>query len=145
MLPIKKIICPTDFSEPAKMGLESAIELSDRFSAELVLIHVINPVPMVATAAPHLPTILEGLRESAQKAINDLFNNVIPKNMQARYHLVEGNTADLIIRTAEEENADLIVIATHGESGWRKLVFGSVAEKVIRSANCPVMVIRARE
>ncbi len=145
MLPIKKIVCPTDFSEPADMGMRAAIELSEQFSAELVVVHVVNPLPMVSSSATLLPIIIEGLRESAQKGMDDLFAEVIPKNIQAGYQIVDGSTAEEIVKIAREEGADLIVIATHGQSGWRKFVFGSVTEKVMRIAECPVLTIRPRE
>ena len=144
MLPVKKILCPTDFSDPADMGLKAAIELAEQFSAELVLVHVINPLPVTSVSAAHLPKVIESLRESAQKGIDDLFEAFIPKNIKARHEIVEGSTADAIAQIAEKENVDLLVIATHGQSGWRKFVFGSVAEKVIRISECPVLTIRPR-
>jgi nucleotide-binding universal stress UspA family protein len=144
MLPIKIIISPIDFSEPSDMGMKSAIELAEQFSAELVVVHVINPLPVISSSAAHLPEFTEELYESARKGIEDLFREVIPNTIRARYQIVDGSTADSIVKTAREEEADLIVIATHGQSGWRKFVFGSVTEKVIRLAECPVLTIRPR-
>jgi nucleotide-binding universal stress UspA family protein len=145
MLPIKKILCPTDFSEPSDMGMKAAVEFAKQFSAELLVVHVISPLPMVSSSAAYVPQIIEGLRESAQKGMDDLFAEIIPQNIQAGYQIVDGSTADAIVKMAVEEDADLIVIATHGQSGWRKFVFGSVTEKVMRIAECPVLTIRPRK
>ena len=145
MLPIKKILCPTDFSEPSDMGMKAAVEFAEQFSAELLVVHVISPMPMVSSSTAYLPQIIEGLRESAQKGMEDLFTEIIPQNIRAGYQIVDGSTAETIVKMAVEEDADLIVIATHGQSGWRKFVFGSVTEKVMRIAECPVLTIRPRK
>jgi nucleotide-binding universal stress UspA family protein len=67
----------------------------------------------------------------------------VPKELHVRQIVALGEAADEIIRISEETKADLVVIATHGQTGWRRLVFGSVAEKVVRLAPCPVLTIRA--
>ena len=149
MLPWKKILWPTDFSEPAYEGLKIATELATQFSSEIFLVHVIAPMPtMQGAAAPtgfHLPTVLEELQESAQKSLEDIRQAKIPAEIQARSFVVHGKPANEIVRLASQEKADIIVIPTHGESGWQRFVFGSVAEKVVRLADCPVLTIRAPE
>jgi nucleotide-binding universal stress UspA family protein len=149
MLPWKKILWPTDFSKPAYEGLEIATELATQFSSEIVLVHVVAPMPtMQGASAPtgfHLPTVLEELQESAQKSLEDIRQAKIPAEIQARTFVVHGKPANEIVRLAAQEKADIIVIPTHGESGWQRLVFGSVAEKVVRLADCPVLTIRAPE
>jgi nucleotide-binding universal stress UspA family protein len=67
----------------------------------------------------------------------------IPKDVQSQAKIEQGEAADEILRAAREEGADVIVIATHGLTGWRHMVFGSVAEKVVRTAPCPVLTIHA--
>jgi len=149
MLPLKKILWPTDFSEPAYEGLEIATELATQFSSEILLVHVVAPMPtMQGAAAPtgfHLPTVLEELQESAQNSLEDIRQAKIPAEIQARSFVVHGKPANEIVRLASQEKADIIVIPTHGESGWQRFVFGSVAEKVVRLADCPVLTIRAPE
>jgi nucleotide-binding universal stress UspA family protein len=146
MLPINKIICPTDFSDPAYEGLKVASELAEHFEAELLLLNAVSPVPIVAGgAAPtgfHLPTVMNEMQRAAEKSMADLIAEKIPKALKTRSLVVQGKPADEIVRLAGVEDADVIVIATHGESGWQKFLFGSVAEKVVRTAACPVLTVQ---
>ena len=145
MLPFKKILCPTDFSEPACKAIKAAGELAEKFSSELILMHVVGPVPVLET-----PTGLAGfdvaayqqeLSASADASLKSRLEKHIPESVNARTLVVHGEAAHEIVRVANEDSADLIVVSTHGESGWRRRIFGSVPEKVIRMANCPVLTI----
>ena len=149
MLPIRTILCPLDFSESSFKALTTAIELAAHFQAELVLIHVIS------AAVPGLPAepafAFEGpenyekaLRVKAEEQLT-LAARRIPPELQFRKVVGNGHAADEIVRLATTEAADLVVICTHGLTGWRHLVFGSVAEKVIRLALKPVLAIPAHE
>ena len=147
MLPLKKILWPTDFSEPSFEALDAAKELASRFSAELYVVHVVSSLPVVP--APPGPTSFnvslyeEALLDSAKASIEDILEKRIPDNITAHSIVATGFVADEIVHEAEKQKIDLIVTATHGEKGWRRLVFGSVAEKVVRTAPCPVLVIHA--
>jgi nucleotide-binding universal stress UspA family protein len=145
MLPIKKIVCPTDFSDPSYEGLKVAREFAEHFSAELILVNVIFPgpiIPGVAEPGFHIPAALEAMQATAEKALKDLARQKMLEHISVQTLVISGKPADEIVNLADEENADLIVIATHGESGWQKFLFGSVTEKVIRMALCPVLTIR---
>jgi nucleotide-binding universal stress UspA family protein len=147
MLPLKKIVCPTDFSEPAAEGLKIAKELAIQFSAEMLLVHVVTPLPaMHGAAAPtgfHIPAVLEELEGSAKNSLDDIRREKLPAEMQVRIFVIHGKPAHEIVSLAAQEKADIIVIASQGESGWQRFVFGSVAERVVRNADCPVLTIRA--
>ena len=145
MLPFKKILCPTDFSEPACRAIKAAGELAELFSAELILLHVVGPVPVLET-----PTGLAGfdvaayqqeLSNSAKGSLQSRLETYVPDVVSARALVVHGEAAHEIVRVANEEDVDLIVVSTHGETGWRHRIFGSVFEKVIRIAECPVLTI----
>lgn len=146
MLPINKIVCPTDFSVPAHEGLKTAVELAEHFEAELILLNVVSPVPVVSGAAGatgfHLPTLIKEMQVAAEKSMTVLISEKIPEALKTRSMVVQGRPADEIVRLADKEDADMIVIATHGESGWQKFLFGSVTEKVIRMALCPVLTVQ---
>jgi len=148
MLPLHTILCPLDFSEPAYKALESAVEVASHFKAELVLVHVVLPAPSIpadpAYAFAGSEPYEEAVREAAEKQMAAAAQN-IPADLKARTAIGNGDAADEIVRLAKSEAADLIVIATHGLTGWRHLVFGSVAEKVIRRADRPVLVIPAHD
>jgi nucleotide-binding universal stress UspA family protein len=140
-------VCPTDFSEPAAEGLKIAKELAIQFSAEMLLVHVVTPLPaMHGAAAPtgfHIPAVLEELEGSAKNSLDDIRREKLPAEMQVRIFVIHGKPAHEIVSLAAQEKADIIVIATQGESGWQRFVFGSVAERVVRHADCPVLTIRA--
>ena len=146
MLPVKKIICPTDFSEPSYEALKTAVEMADHFSAELVVVHVVTPIPFIPIhddpSSFNLPVYEKEMETSAQKSLDRVFEEKIPKSLNCRTLVMQGDPAPQIVRLTDDEAADIIVIATHGLTGWRKFMFGSVTEKVIRLANCPVLSIR---
>jgi nucleotide-binding universal stress UspA family protein len=147
MLHLNIILWPTDFSEPAYDGLKIARELATQFSGEILMVHVIAPMPTVhGGAAPtgfHLPGVLEELQTTAQKSLDDIRREMIPAEIPTRTFVVHGRPAHEIVELAATEKADIIVIPTQGESGWQRFVFGSVAERVVRNAQCPVLTIRA--
>jgi universal stress protein A len=150
LLPIKKILCPTDFSEPSYEALRAADELASHFSAELVLIHVVSVPTYPATVTPEASASSIDLFTSYQQEMEVYAKNVldqvtqerVSEGIKSRTRVCLGDAADEIVGTAADENADLIVIATHGLTGWRRFMFGSVAEKVVRLAQCPVLTIR---
>jgi len=145
VLKLQRILWPTDFSEPSYAALETANELALHFSARLDLLHVVSPIPVVpGSAAPsgfHIPTVLREMEEEAGKILDSLLKEKVSEEIQSRAIVVVGSPAVEIVRIAEENKSDVIVIATHGLTGWRKLVFGSVAERVVRTASCWVLTI----
>ena len=147
MLPFKRILCPTDFSEPAFTALKRAEELARHFAAELIVAHVIPSLTGPHTYAdPPLATSFDVSlfqQELAIKAEQMLKDLVSHHKVGTRNVVATGEAAPEILRIAHQEHVDLIVIASHGLTGWRRLVFGSVAEKVVRQATCPVLTIVA--
>jgi nucleotide-binding universal stress UspA family protein len=154
MLPFKKILVPTDLSDPALEALKRAVELAQHFSASLLLVNIVPPIPVPTRpiagstlAEPGLSpafdvaTYLKELTDAAQKGLRDLANEHVPQDIEVQLSVSSGQPEQEIINIAKQENADLIVIATHGERGWRRFLFGSVAEKVVRLAERPVLVI----
>lgn len=148
MLPVKKILCPTDFSEPSFAALEVAAELARAFEAQIVVVHVLTPIPVVEMPALHagfnVDRYQEVLGESLRQALDEVISTRLAGVAGARGVLAIGHPAAEIVRVSHEEEADLIVLSTHGRSGVGHLLFGSVAERVVRSASCPVLTIRAR-
>ena len=145
MLPFRTLLCPLDFSQPSYEALQNAIELAAHFQAGLVLVHVI---PAAVPGIPADPSYAFAAAEGYQKTLKinaeeqlALAAQRIPAGVRSSTVIGNGDAADEIVRLAAEENTDLIVIATHGLTGWRHLIFGSVAEKVIRLAAVPVLVI----
>ncbi len=149
MLPIKKIISPTDFSELSDVGLKAAIELAEHFSAELLVVYVVAPLSAAATsaapAAHYLPEVMESIRNNAETSLKEMMEKKVPDTLRSKSILLEGSPPDEIAEYAKEIEADLIVIATHGQSGWKRFMFGSVTEKVMRLSKSPVLIIGSPE
>jgi nucleotide-binding universal stress UspA family protein len=138
-------MCTTDFSEAAEQGIKAADELARHFGADLYLVHVVAPLPTIPGAsAPtgfHIPSVLKEIKDAALKSLEQLIKREISMKVRIEPVVLAGDPATEIARKAEELATDLIVIATHGQSGWKKLVSGSVTEKVVRIAPCPVLAV----
>ncbi len=147
---IKKIICPVDFSEPSRAALQSAVALAQKYTAKIILVHVVtvfDPAPSPSYTFNHtlmdqIPQIMEQVRENAQQALQKQADTIAQKGIAVEARVLTGTPAASIVGLADEDQADLIVMATHGRSGLSGLVFGSVAEKVVRTATCAVLTIR---
>ena len=143
----EKILCPVDFSDPSLEALQTAVELARTTSAELNLLHVVSPVPAIPGAPTptgfHFPTLMQEIEASAQTAIEDLARERIPDELEVKAMVVQGMPAEEIVRMAHVGNVDVIVIATHGLTGWSRFLFGSVTEKVVRTAPCYVLIVPA--
>ncbi|MFP3928677.1 MAG: universal stress protein, partial [Desulfobacteraceae bacterium] len=128
MLPFKRVLAPTDFSEPALHGLQAAEELARHFSAELVMIHVVAPVMSVPPAGPpahsglQMSAVMQELEDAARKTLNETAEQMSSRGIRARWVVMQGNPADEIAAAAGKEEADVVVIATHGWTGWRRFV-----------------------
>jgi nucleotide-binding universal stress UspA family protein len=122
-----------------------AEELASRFGAELILLHVVHPIAVVPSPAPSQfngPAYQRALEANALKTLQDIAKNKVSDHVKVRSGVLMGSAANVIVDSAAKEEADLIVIATNGETGFQRFVFGSVAEKVVRLATCPVLTIR---
>ncbi len=141
---IKRILFPTDFSEAAEKAFQYALFLADSHDAELTLLHVVDQLHGFAqyeilALTPH---------EIVKKMVNHAHQNLqvmverAKDTVAAKEIVREGKTWDVICKTATEENADIIVIASQGRTGLANALIGSVAETVVRHASCPVLVVR---
>jgi nucleotide-binding universal stress UspA family protein len=144
LLPFKKILAPTDFSEPSYTALTAAIELAEHFDAELHLLHVVPPMHVVPVPANvEIPLYEVELRDAAERSMQEVLAQRVPASLRVFSKVLWGEPAEEIVSYQQESGIDLIVIATHGRRGWRRFVFGSVTEKVLRTATCPVLTIHA--
>jgi nucleotide-binding universal stress UspA family protein len=150
MFPLKKILCPTDFSEPSLLAINAATELAEISGAEIILVHAVPP-PSPLPASAQLGTMvafdtaayLQGMLTYGRESMKRLIEEKIPDKVRVRSLVLAGSPSDEITRAAENEHVDLVVIATHGLTGWKRFIFGSVAERVVRLAPCPVLTIPA--
>lgn len=136
---IRKILCPVDFSEPGKYAFDYACAIARHYGALLEILHVAEAS---AYAEDLLPPGQISYEESLQKHLKQWVQQA---ECQAETHLMTGIPYIEIVKRAEEIHADMIVIGTHGRSGMKHLLIGSVAERVVRTASCPVLTVRDPE
>jgi nucleotide-binding universal stress UspA family protein len=152
MLPFRRVLVTTDFSETSFVALPVAVEIASHFDADLLCVHVLpvdTPTPWdippyadFGLASLPIPEYEAQVRQEVDRRLA----MVAAKHAQGarmRGLVGRGEAAEEINRLATDEKVDLIVLATHGWTGWRHLVFGSVAEKVLREAPCPVLSVRS--
>lgn len=148
VIKIKKVLVSTDFSAAAASAIPYAVSLAQEYEGEVHIVHVVEDslyyAQFVYEGAPFDPTVLiEGLVEDRKKKLTEVLKD-IPKNVKCRTHLRRGVVATEIMAAAKETDADLVVIATHGRTGFSHLIFGSVAERVVRECPCPVLTVREK-
>ena len=134
-----------DFSPSSYAALEVATDLADHFHAELSLLNV-TPVLQAGTDTDFFPqtTFAEEVRTHAEQRLDACVALLVSRGIQATANTESGNdVAGNIMMVIEREHIDMVVLSTHGMSGWRPLVFGSIAEKVVKLVQCPLMLLRS--
>jgi nucleotide-binding universal stress UspA family protein len=150
MTQLKQILVPTDFSDHSERAAAYAVELARRYEAEAVhCVHVSDiPADLLATSTYYMSGPSEEFIEQIRRESRQSLEAFVAKNLQGvtvKTAFLEGRPFVEIIRYAREHQIDLIVISTHGRSGIKHALFGSVAEKVVRKAPCPVLVVKREE
>lgn len=143
---IKKVVVATDFSENAQPAIDAAVTVAKTFEAEVHLVHAFQtPVPIVSPYEVVVPDgFLEQARESAAKSLKAAEEKISSAGVTVTSHLAEVPAAPAIARIAGELEADLVVVGTHGHTGFKHLVLGSVAERTIRLAPCSVLTVKSK-
>ena len=144
----RKLLVPIDFSEPSRDALHYAISLAKPFKAEILLVHVVEPV--VVPPSPDfmvVPTTAELALELQEEAVRVLhqWRKEVESEASVKEAIRTGTPYHEIVEAADEHNADLIVLGTHGRTGLAHLLLGSTAERVVHRAHCPVLVVRERK
>jgi nucleotide-binding universal stress UspA family protein len=143
---IRQVLCPVDFSDFSRRALDHAVAMSQWYGSRLTVMYVHHvPVPGQAVALPFAPVSLGPLelspleRQQLQQGLQALVPAEAVKTLRVQYLVAESDVAGEILTQAA--SADMLVMGTHGRSGFEHLVLGSVAEKVLRKAACPVLVV----
>jgi nucleotide-binding universal stress UspA family protein len=136
---VKKILFPTDFSHTGDAALAMATALARDTGATLVIAHVEEPP--VAYGGGEL---YYGIPNPATEDLRNMLHEIKPSDssVPCEYRLITGDPATAVVRLAEEEEVDIIVMGTHGRTGLSRLLMGSVAEAVVRRAKCPVLTFK---
>jgi len=145
MITIKKILIPTDFSECSQRSLRYGLALAEKFRAKPCVIHVWE-LPMTGSILPVDPypeLVFTEEQKAAKDRLTRLTDELKTQGIDAEAIFAFGKPCVEIVKAAADLEADLIVLATHGRGGISHLLLGSVAEKVVRLAPCPVLTVRA--
>jgi nucleotide-binding universal stress UspA family protein len=149
VLVIRSILAPTDFSHHAEGAVRYACGLAEKFGATLHLLHVlpdvivpVGPDPALITSVP--PEYYAETQAQSREALTQVVAPDWPQPQQIVHEVDWGDPVEGIVRYATERGIDLIVLATHGRTGLSHVLLGSVAERIVREAPCPVLTIRDR-
>jgi nucleotide-binding universal stress UspA family protein len=148
LIRIERILVPTDFSESAHKALVYGISFAKEFSAELILLHVVEPVAIGYGSDLFPVPMAEVFKEMsgyARAEIAKLAAEAREKGVEARELVVQGKPSSEVLRVAEQETVSLIVLGTHGKGMLDHAIFGSTTERVVRRAPCPVLTCRPEE
>jgi nucleotide-binding universal stress UspA family protein len=139
---ILRLLVPLDFSGKSRQALRYAVPLAQKFAARIVLLHVVSPA---AGRAPGATTMsLERIRQKndALTRLDGMAVRFLPRSVRSQNLVRFGRPAEAILTTADQIDADMIVMTTHGRTGLNRFFLGSTAEQVMRRAGCPVFSVR---
>ena len=141
---IKKILVPVDFSENSVKILQSAVAFAGRLQATLDIVFVVQSFEDYSGFfVPHMPIAQfeEEMIQGAEKKMESYLEENVKQSDINEAKVLSGDVAEEIINYAKEQGIDMIIMGTHGYKGLEKVLFGSVAEKVVKTAHCPVLTI----
>jgi nucleotide-binding universal stress UspA family protein len=144
---IRRILHPSDFSSASRAAFAKAVALAKQNRAQLIVAHVLTPMLAVGDGAISADTYAEleaAGRRYGTRQLDALTRRAKKAGVRARGLLLDGTAAEQIVRAARRQRADLIVIGTHGRTGFARFFLGSVASRVMSHAACPVMTVRGR-
>jgi len=146
LLNLKRILVPTDFSEASNAAYRYALRFAQQFRAELHILHVLEPAcPPDLAGFPGMPAFSDVERGPTEKKLRAWTHSVAAMGVSAKMAVRNGLPSHEIVEAAKDLDIDLIIIATHGYTGWKHFCIGSTAERVVRAAPCPVLVVREKE
>lgn len=143
----KKILLATDGSECSRIAAEHAIKIAEQNNAELIVLTVTETYPIERIPVEDLARkVIQLFKEESEKALQDVKNMIEEKGSPIKFTLknVEGKAADSILKVAEDEDVDLIVVGVSGKHALERFVLGSVSEKIVKNARVPVLVARSK-
>jgi len=144
----RRILHPSDFSSASRAAFRKAIDMAKASRAELLLLHVVSPVVPMPGDGYVSPEMYDQLSASsrawAQKRLDSLVAQAKKSRARVKGFILEGAASDEIVRFARARRVELIVMGTHGRKGIAKLFVGSVADRVVAAATCPVLTVRGK-
>lgn len=143
---LEKILVPIDFSDFSKEALDKALALAEDYAATVVVLHVmLEPqISMPYEVYVDWEKIKSEVSQDSEKHMSQLITDDLKQRFNIKPVTVWGDPALKILEVAKDEGVDLVVMATHGRTGLSRVFMGSVADRIVRKAHCPVMVIRSK-
>ncbi len=143
----KSILVPTDFSEHSDRAVRQAADIAEQNNAKIFLLHVVDKLQQCAIdyciPIETMMKVQEDSEKEARKKMQEEANKILQsKKIDVAFDVKSGVPFEEILKEQQERNADLIIIASHGRTGILKTLIGSVAERVMREAKCPVLLVR---
>lgn len=148
MIQIRKILLPTDFSDPSRQAVRQAVDLAEHHQAELILLHVTEETSLPARQVikhGSFPNLADEIRKGAERSLAEISEELVKGRVATTLVVRSGPPALEIAAAAQELGVDLIVIASHGYGLFRRFLLGSTTERVMRTAPCSVLLVRGDE
>ena len=140
---IKKIVTPVDFNSVTAKLVEYAVYVAGRLGAEINFCHVIEPISMgdMMLGSPSFQEFEQKKKAHTEERMSNILDDNKAKCAKCSGKILQGEVVDEIVNYAKEEDADLIIMGTHGAKGLEKILLGKVAERVMQNAHCPCLVM----
>jgi len=135
------ILLPTDFSDASLAALPHVVAIAKRFGSQVYVVHVFLPPSYPNIPAAVATSVLQQERDAAQRELQAFLNREDFGNLQPKLVFSMGSATDGLLQVIAEKEIDLVVMATHGRTGFRRLVLGSVTEAIVRRSPCPVLTV----
>ncbi len=136
---LRNVLFATDFSEGSLHALPYVAGIAQTFGSTVYLCHIIAPTPLAAGAAA--PQLYEAVGKEATEQLATLHHSPVLEGLERKLLLAEGEIEDELLKAIREKDIDLVVAGTHGRTGWRKLLLGSVVEAICRITTCPILTV----
>ncbi len=139
----KKVVLAVDGSDVSKVAAKHAVNLAKQGGGTIIAVHVIPPIDVTDIETFRPDTVLEGLKKEGEKILSEVKDLAEREDVQIQTRIADGVPYDKICEVADESDADLIIMGSHGRTGIGKVFIGSVTERVINKTKCrPVLVVK---
>jgi len=145
MFKIHAILCPVDFSDASRKAVQYAKEFAWSMGSRVHLLNVVEPRPMAVDITMNYIPLEEDLQHAAKEDLQLVLQEFQQAGLKVDSSIEIGNPADVILDKSRELDVNLVIMGSHGKKGLSRLIMGSVAETVVRKANCPVLIVKAEE
>ncbi|MEI6640311.1 MAG: universal stress protein [Chlorobium sp.] len=145
MFKIHTILCPVDFSDASSKAVQYAKEFATSMGSVVHLLNVVEPRPMAVDITLNYVPLEEDLEHAAEEDLQIIVQEFQLAGLKVESSIEIGNPSDVILDKSQDLDVNLLIMGSHSKKGLSRLIMGSVAETVVRKANCPVLIVKAEE